>query len=148
MVSDQIDRKVTSHHMTSNADFSELSTIVCPSFDQLNAGRPAPPRSMIHFPFWLVIPAGAPATLADVSCGGERLPLVFSTAGKMAAYLALRHGGKWDVRLVNRYSFTQSMTAVRRSNFDCVCIDIEADGSGGRRIQISDLSASLDVSEF
>jgi len=126
---------------------TDFDTIVCLSPDQSEASKLDEPISMIRFPFWLAIPHGTQTIPPDTGCDGERLPLVFQTAGKMGEYLAVHRGGNWDVRLVNRYSMTHSIEAARQNGFDAVCIDMDADGSGGRKIGITDFLATLDSTE-
>jgi len=122
---------------------STASTLITSSLAAFSGGQAGEPNYMIRFPFWLVIPQGLQVS-PDNQCDEGHLPLVFASAPKVANYLGLRQGGNWDVRLVNRYTATESMAVVRQHGFDAVCVDIQDDGTGGVKIGTTDFLANLD----
>jgi hypothetical protein len=128
--------------MRNLAGSSDRGTTRCTSSDQLHS-RSFGPKSMIRFPFWLVIPDSAQQPPKSMG-PDEPLPLVFAAAGEMAAYLALRKGGNWDVRLVNRYSVTQSIADVLQQGYSAIWHGVQADGSGGTKMAIADFLSILD----
>jgi hypothetical protein len=98
----------------------------------------------MRFPFWLVTLTPGENAADPGECGTKWLPLAFSNANKMAAYMAMRHDGQWEVRLVNRYSATEVFDELRERGCEAICFDVEGDLEKHRKIMISDAIAQLE----
>ncbi len=92
-----------------------------------------------HFPLWFVIPNNkAPATQHN----GAALPVIFSSAEKMAAWLGSRQGENyWYVRLLDRDATAETLNELRSR--DCTEIHAELDGRPAGKISIADLVQAL-----
>jgi hypothetical protein len=91
----------------------------------------------MRFPFWLVTPIRLQTPAPQPECGQASVPLTFSSAGKMAAYLSARDAGQWEVRLVNRYSAAGLFREWSDLGYEDICHDVEPDGSGGLTIRLN-----------
>src|ERR1043165_8404851 len=98
---------------------------------------------MLRFPFWLVTPMTAVNPEAVKECGSPWVPLTFSTAAKMTAYLSGRKDGQWEVRLVNRYAAAEVIEELTGRGCAEMCHDVERDGSKGSQIAIAELKAAV-----
>ncbi len=99
---------------------------------------------MLRFPFWLVTPMTAVTQEASKECGPDWMPLTFSTAAKMTAYLSGRKDGQWEVRLVNRYAAGAVIEELSDRGCAEMCHDVERDGSQGSKIALADLKSAVD----
>jgi hypothetical protein len=90
-----------------------------------------------QFPLWFVIPNNkAGATRQD----GSAVPVVFSSAEKMATWLGSRRSeNHWYVRLLDRDATAKTLNELR----SCGCTEIHAelDGRSAGKISIADLEA-------
>jgi hypothetical protein len=101
----------------------------------------------MRFPFWLVTPIQSQVPAPHQECDSARVPLTFSSAGKMAAYLSARDVGQWEVRLVNRYSAAVLFREWGDLGYEDVCHDVEPDGSGGSTIRLNAILDHTTVEE-
>jgi hypothetical protein len=115
---------------------------------------------MSRFPFWLVQPrtvaqaaaavpveraAGTsplPSTAAatgEVDTLADRVPLLFTTAERMVAFMQASGGRRWEVRYITRDSGLQLLGDLHDSGFAAVHVDPQPDGSGGHEIALAEL---------
>jgi hypothetical protein len=72
-------------------------------------------------------------------CGFSGLPLAFSRAEGMVAYLEAHGNSRWDVRCVSREAGLEAFADLHESGYALVCMDPETDGSGGQELTLAEL---------
>jgi hypothetical protein len=97
---------------------------------------------MLQFPFWLVLPTGAPSP-QQLTGYGVSHPQTFSSAEKMAAFLTNHKHVQWETKLVDRYSAVSVLSKLVTHGFPAICHDSHEDGSGGTSISIADVLAAM-----
>jgi hypothetical protein len=75
-------------------------------------------------------------------CDNPTSPHAFTAAEKLTVFMAAREGGRWDVSLYPDYeSLLNGLAELNFSGASQICIDPDADGSGGMLIGIAELLA-------
>jgi hypothetical protein len=94
---------------------------------------------MLHYPFWLAIP---PVISEKKLPGDKNTPWIFSTAEKMAAFLAERKSERWETKLVDRYSARAVFMKLLDDGYSTVWQDV-GDTSGRSTIALAEILAAL-----
>lgn len=99
---------------------------------------------MLKFPLWIVRPRTVPAPVPEVEgCAFSGVPLVFWRTDRMVAYLEAHGNSRWDVRCVMREAGMEAFADLHESGYASVCMDPEADGSGGQEMTLAELILAL-----
>jgi hypothetical protein len=95
---------------------------------------------MLQFPFWLAIPTGVSPQQHQES--GACQPWILSTAEKMAAFLGNHKDGRWETKLVDRYSAPAVFSRLVAAGYTTICLDTD-DGTGRTIIALAEILAAL-----
>jgi len=97
---------------------------------------------MLQFPFWIAVPRETLSPQGSKGYG-TGAPWTFSTAEKMAKFLAAHHNVQCETKLVDRYSAPAVISKLATDGFSAVCHDADEDGSGATDISLAEISAAL-----
>ena len=91
----------------------------------------SPPK--LHLPLWALIHAENQQSQTEHEpCNVPSSALVFSTSGKMIAFMQSRIAGEWRVRrIADPQQLLLLLADLHSNSAPGVCFDSELDGSGG-----------------
>lgn len=95
---------------------------------------------MLSLPLWVVSERNQKSPPVHPPCHDPEAMLAFSTTEKLIQFLSGRVAGEWKLALASDREGLIVVIAVAHDNSrESICLDPEADGSGGEQIALNDL---------
>ena len=89
---------------------------------------------MLSLPIWFVTDRKREASAGSRPCSDLGPVVAFSTTEKLAAFLAERQLGQWEINLVSdRAELILIIAIAHNHGMESICIDPQIDGSDGGR---------------
>lgn len=107
---------------------------------QLNAGMSQLNPAKLALPLWVIFPRRVESPPASEPCGEPSHVVVFSESDMALNYLKSRQSGAWKIDHV--LTETQLLVIIRdlhHHQIGAVCLDPKPDGSGGAKVELTDI---------